>query len=429
MLDTQFLRKNLEEAQNLLNKRGFCLNIEHLHLLENTRRKLQIQTEDIQSKRNAISREIGIRKLKGDSIHDLLEEVSALGLEIEKSRLELESVLNNQQKVFANIPNLPHHSVPSGRSEYDNIVIKKIGKVPKFDFRIKDHVELGEKLGISFERGAKLSGARFCVLSGQMARLQRGLANFMLDTHTKKHGYLETSTPLIVNPEILFGTGQLPKFSDDMFLVNRGGGGQTTQQQYLISTSEITLTNLFRQEILDIKSLPILLTAHTQCFRSEAGSYGKDTRGLIRQHQFEKVELVHIVEPEKSYNALEELLSHAEFILNALELPYRVVSLCAGDLGFSSAKTYDLEVWLPAQNCYREISSCSNMEAFQARRMQTRFRDNYGKIDYPHTLNGSGLAIGRTIAAILENFQNLDGSIRVPNILRSYLGCDTILAS
>lgn len=426
MLDIQFLRKNIEEAKTLLSRRGFCLQIENFRLLEENRRKLQIIVENLKAKRNTVSKEIGIKKLKGEGVHHLLDEVSHIGKEIEKISLDLDLVKENLQNWLATIPNFPHCSVPLGENEKNNIEIKQIGSLPKFNFPIQDHVDIGEKLGINFEAGVKLSGSRFCVFSGQIARLQRGLANFMLDIHTKKHGYLEINTPLIVNSEILFGTGQLPKFSDDMFYVQRGGA-ENAKRQYLISTSEITLTNLFRQEIIDTSSLPILLTAHTPCFRSEAGSYGKDTRGLIRQHQFEKVELVHIVEPEYSYQSLEKLLGHAKSILDNLELPYRVVSLCTGDLGFSSAKTYDLEVWLPAQNCYREISSCSNMEAFQTRRMQTRFKNRQGKIDYPHTLNGSGLAIGRTIAAILENFQNSDGSVNIPKVLRPYLAGEDIL--
>lgn len=424
MLDIQFLRKNTKEAKDLLNRRGFHFDIKKFSLLEEQRKKIQIDLEAIKAKRNILSKEIGLKKNKGEVFDDLLSQVSVIGFKIEELLSSLDETQQKQQKWLASIPNFPHHSTPTGDNETNNVEIRRVGELPKFNFTIRDHVDLGEKLGLDFSSGVKLSGARFCLLSGQMAQLSRGLANFMLDIHTKKHGYLEVNTPLIVNADILFGTGQLPKFADEMFQVQCKG---EKENKYLISTAEITLTNIFRQKILDISSFPLLLTAHTPCFRSEAGSYGRDTRGLIRQHQFEKVELVQIVEPEKSYQSLEILLNHAETILKTLELPYRVVTLCTGDLGFSSAKTYDLEVWFPAQNCYREISSCSNMEAFQTRRMQTRFKNQQGQIKYPHSLNASGLAIGRTIAAIIENFQNIDGSITIPKALRPYLSDKTKL--
>jgi seryl-tRNA synthetase len=319
------------------------------------------------------------------------------------------------------MPNLPHESVPAGKSEADNVEVRRWGAPRQFDFEVKDHVDVCTPLGLDFETGAKLSGARFTMLRGQIARLHRALAQFMIDTHTLQHGYTEIYTPYIVNPEILYGTSQLPKFADDMFRVEKGGG-ENTVTQYLISTSEISLTNTVRESIVEADTLPIRLTAHSPCFRSEAGTYGRDTRGMIRQHQFDKVEMVQIVAPETSYDVLEQMVGHAEAILQKLELPYRVITLCTGDMGFSATKTYDLEVWLPAQNTYREISSCSNTETFQARRMQARYRNAQGKPELVHTLNGSGLAVGRTLVAVLENFQNADGSVTVPEALRPYMG-------
>lgn len=328
--------------------------------------------------------------------------------------------------MLLSVPNLPEASVPVGKDERDNVEVRRVGTIPQFDFDIKDHVDLGEALGLDFNTASELSGARFALMRGPIARLHRALAQFMLDTHTQQHGYTEYYTPYIVNPEILFGTGQLPKFSEDMFQVLRGGD-ESRQQQYLISTAEITLTNTVRDRILDKNELPRKMTAHSPCFRSEAGSYGKDTRGLIRQHQFDKVEMVQIRQPEESYQALEEMVGHAEKILQLLELPYRVIVLCSGDMGFSAAKTYDLEVWVPAQNTYREISSCSNCEDFQARRMQARFKDDEGKNRLVHTLNGSGLAVGRALVAVLENYQNADGSIRIPTVLQPYFAGQTEL--
>jgi seryl-tRNA synthetase len=337
------------------------------------------------------------------------------------SAAELDDVQARVSKLMLEMPNLPHESVPLGDDESGNVEVRRWGTPRQFDFDVKDHVDVGTPLGLDFETGAKLAGARFTMLRGAMARLHRALAQFMLDTHTQQHGYTEIYTPYIVNPEILYGTGQLPKFADDMFRVEKGGG-ENVITQYLISTSEISLTNTVRESIVDGEALPVKLTAHSPCFRSEAGSYGRDTRGMIRQHQFDKVEMVQIVAPDTSYGALEQMVTHAEAILQKLELPYRVITLCTGDMGFSAAKTYDLEVWLPAQNTYREISSCSNTEAFQARRMQARFRNAQGKPELVHTLNGSGLAVGRTLVAVLENFQNADGSVTVPTALRPYLG-------
>ncbi len=350
-----------------------------------------------------------------------MAEVGGIGDGMKASAAKLDDIQKRLSDLLLGVPNLPHESVPAGKDETENVEVRRWGTPRKFDFEVKDHVDVGTPLGLDFETGAKLSGARFTLLRGQIARLHRALAQFMIDTHTLHHGYTEVYTPYIVNPEILYGTGQLPKFADDMFRVEKGGD-ENTVTQYLISTSEISLTNTVRDSIVEADTLPIKLTAHSPCFRSEAGSYGRDTRGLIRQHQFDKVEMVQIVAPEASYDALEQMVGHAEAILQKLELPYRVITLCTGDMGFSAAKTYDLEVWVPAQNTYREISSCSNTESFQARRMQARFRNAQGKPELVHTLNGSGLAVGRTLVAVLENFQNADGSVTVPAALRPYLG-------
>jgi len=360
-------------------------------------------------------------KGRGEDTSAVMAEVGGLGDEMKASAAQLEDIQKRLSDLLLGVPNLPHESVPAGKDEADNVEVRRWGTPRQFEFEVKDHVDVGTPLGLDFETGAKLSGARFTMLRGQIARLHRALAQFMIDTHTQQHGYTEVYTPYIVNPEILYGTGQLPKFADDMFRVEKGGG-ENTVTQYLISTSEISLTNTVRDSIVDAASLPVKLTAHSPCFRSEAGSYGRDTRGMIRQHQFDKVEMVQIVAPETSYDALEQMVGHAETILQKLELPYRVITLCTGDMGFSAAKTYDLEVWLPAQNTYREISSCSNTEAFQARRMQARYRNAQGKPELVHTLNGSGLAVGRTLVAVLENFQNADGSVTVPAALRPYLG-------
>ena len=421
MLDIQLLRKDIEGVATRLAARGYTLDVAAFSALEAERRAIQTRTEELQSRRNALSKQIGAMKGRGEDTSALMAEVGTLGDEMKTSAGALEGVQARLQRLLLEMPNLPHESVPTGDDETGNVEVRRWGTPRQFDFEVKDHVDVGTPLGLDFETGAKLSGARFTLLRGQVARLHRALAQFMLDTHTQQHGYTETYTPYIVNPEVLVGTGQLPKFADDMFRVEKGGA-ESVVTQYLISTSEIPLTNTVRDSILDAAELPVKLTAHSPCFRSEAGSYGRDTRGMIRQHQFDKVEMVQIVAPETSYDALEQMVTHAEAILQKLELPYRVITLCTGDMGFSAAKTYDLEVWLPAQNTYREISSCSNTEAFQARRMQARYRNAQGKPELVHTLNGSGLAVGRTLVAVLENFQNADGSVTVPAALRPYLG-------
>ncbi|MGN6231482.1 MAG: serine--tRNA ligase [Trinickia sp.] len=421
MLDIQLLRKDLDGVAKRLAARGYTLDVAAFSALEAERRAIQTRTEELQSRRNSLSKQIGAMKGKGEDTTALMAEVSGLGDEMKASAAQLEDVQARVSKLMLEMPNLPHESVPAGEDETGNVEVRRWGAPRQFDFAVKDHVDVGTPLGLDFETGAKLSGARFTMLRGPMARLHRALAQFMLDTHTQQHGYTEIYSPYIVNPEILYGTGQLPKFADDMFRVEKGGG-ENVVTQYLISTSEISLTNTVRDSIVDGAALPLKLTAHSPCFRSEAGSYGRDTRGMIRQHQFDKVEMVQIVAPETSYDALEQMVGHAEAILQKLELPYRVITLCTGDMGFSAAKTYDLEVWLPAQNTYREISSCSNTEAFQARRMQARYRNAQGKPELLHTLNGSGLAVGRTLVAVLENFQNADGSVTVPAALRPYLG-------
>jgi seryl-tRNA synthetase len=421
MLDITLFRKDLDAVAQRLAARGYTLDTAAFQALEAERRELQTRTEEQQARRNSLSKQIGALKGRGEDVSAVMDEVAGLGEALKASAARLEDIQARLSAFMLDIPNLPHDSVPAGRDESANVEVRRWGTPRSFDFTARDHVDLGEPLGLDFETGAKLSGARFTLLRGQIARLHRGLAQFMIDTHTLEHGYTEIYSPYIVNPEILYGTGQLPKFADDMFRVEKGGADNPVTQ-YLISTSEITLTNTVRESIVDAGELPIRLTAHSPCFRSEAGSYGRDTRGLIRQHQFDKVEMVQIVEPAQSYDALEQMVGHAEAILQKLELPYRVITLCTGDMGFSAAKTYDLEVWLPAQNTYREISSCSNTEAFQARRMQARFRNAQGKPELVHTLNGSGLAVGRTLVAILENGQNADGSVSLPAALRAYVG-------
>ena len=423
MLDVNLLRNDLARVGAALAARGATLDTARFETLEASRKDLQVRTQELQARRNAASKQIGIAKGKGEDTAPLLAEVAGLGDEVKRLEGELERVQNELRDFLLNLPNLSHESTPVGSSPEDNVEIRRWGTPPEFHFKAKDHTDIGEGLGLlDFPMAAKLSGARFSFLRGDLARLHRALAQFMLDTHTREHGYTECYTPYIVNADTLVGTTQLPKFEADMFSVKKGGTEGEGETLYLISTSEITLTNTVRDEILDAAKLPIKLTSHTPCFRSEAGSYGKDTRGMIRQHQFDKVELVQVVHPEKSYEALEELTGHAEVILQRLGLPYRVVALCTGDIGFASAKTYDIEVWLPGQSAYREISSCSNCEAFQARRMQARFRNAQGKPELVHTLNGSGLAVGRTLVAILENYQQGDGSIEVPEALRPYMG-------
>lgn len=423
MLDIQLLRNDLNQVAQRLATRGFSLDTAAFGSLENQRKTLQMQTEQWQAKRNALSKQIGVLKSQGDhqSAQAVMNEVAEIKLALEKAEVDYVAVQNQMDALLLNIPNLPHESVPLGQDETENVEVRKVGNPRVFDFEVKDHVDLGVALGLDFEKAAQLSGARFSLMKGKVARLHRALAQFMLDTHTTQHGYTECYTPYIVSDNALLGTGQLPKFGEDLFHVTRGGD-ESKLTQYLIPTAEVTLTNIVRESILLEDDLPLKLTAHSPCFRSEAGSHGKDTRGLIRQHQFDKVEMVQIVQPEHSYAALEEMVSHAENILKLLELPYRVTILCTGDMGFGAAKTYDLEVWVPAQNTYREISSCSNCEDFQARRMKARFKDNEGKNRLVHTLNGSGLAVGRTLVALLENHQNADGSIYIPVALRPYLG-------
>ncbi|MBI0326048.1 serine--tRNA ligase [Burkholderia plantarii] len=428
MLDIQLLRKDLDGVAKRLADRGYTLDVAAFSSLEADRRAIQTRTEELQARRNSLSKQIGAMKGRGEDASAVMAEVGGIGDEMKASAAKLDEIQDALSDLMLGMPNLAHESVPVGADEAGNVEVRRWGTPRAFDFAVRDHVDVGTPLGLDFETGAKLSGARFTMLRGPIARLHRALAQFMIDTHTQQHGYTEIYTPYIVNPDILRGTGQLPKFADDMFRVEKGGG-ENTVTQYLISTSEITLTNSVRESILDAAELPVKLTAHSPCFRSEAGAYGRDTRGMIRQHQFDKVEMVQVTTPDASYAALEEMVGHAEAILQKLELPYRLVTLCTGDMGFSASKTYDLEVWLPAQDTYREISSCSNTESFQARRMQARFRNAQGKPELVHTLNGSGLAVGRTLVAVLENYQNADGSVTVPVALRPYLGgLETIAA-
>jgi seryl-tRNA synthetase len=423
MLDINLLRNDIAGVAAGLARRGLTLDSGAFEALERERKAIQVRTQELQAQRNALSREIGAAKGKGADAAALLAQAAGLGDEVARLEAELERVQRGVRDFLLDLPNLTHASTPVGKSSDDNVEVRRWGTPKTFAFPPRDHTDVGEGLGLlDFATAAKLSGARFSFLRGGLARLHRALAQFMLDTHTGEHGYTECYTPYVVNAETLVGTTQLPKFEADMFSVKKGGVEGEGETLYLISTAEITLTNTVRGEILPAAALPIRLTAHSPCFRSEAGSYGKDTRGMIRQHQFDKVELVQIVRPEDSYAALEALTGHAETILQRLELPYRVMALCTGDIGFASAKTYDLEVWLPAQNTYREISSCSNCEAFQARRMQARFRNPQGKPEFVHTLNGSGLAVGRTLVAVLENYQRADGSVEIPGVLRRYMG-------
>lgn len=422
MLDIQQLRNDLDTVVARLAARKFVFPAEEFKSLEAERKTIQTNTENLQAKRNAASKQIGIAKSKGEDASAILAEVAGLGDELKAAEAQLNEVQASILALMQNVPNLPHESVPVGQDETQNVEVRRWGAPRQFDFAVKDHADVGAPLGLDFDTGAKLSGARFTFMQGQIAKLHRAIAQFMLDTQTEKHGYTECYTPYMVNRETLVGTGQLPKFEEDLFSTPHND-----TKLYLIPTSEVTLTNTVRDEIVALDSLPIKLTAHTPCFRSEAGSYGKDTKGMIRQHQFDKVEMVQIVHPENSYAALEDMVGHAEAILQALELPYRVVSLCTGDMGFGAAKTYDLEVWLPAQNTYREISSVSNCEAFQARRLQARFRNAAGKPELLHTLNGSGLAVGRTLVAVLENNQNADGSVTIPKALQPYMGGKTVI--
>ena len=418
MLDVQLLRNNLEGVAARLATRGVKLDVLTFRQLEDVRKKVQTRTQELQARRSVTSTQIGLFKRQGQDVTSLMGEVGEVNTELKALEGQLSDVLKQLDEFLLNVPNLPHESVPEGRSAEDNTEVRRFGKPRAFDFQPKDHVDLGSQLGmLDFERAAKIAGARFSVMTGALARLHRAIAQFMLDVHSQEHGYTEVYVPYLVNGESMRGTGQLPKFEEDLFSVPRPDGGKF----YLIPTAEVPVTNLVRDEIVALERLPLKYVCHTPCFRSEAGAYGKDTRGMIRQHQFDKVELVQIVHPERSYELLEQLTGHAETILQRLELPYRVVTLCTGDMGFSAAKTYDIEVWLPGQNAYREISSCSNFEAFQARRMQARFRNEKGKPELVHTLNGSGLAVGRTMIAILENYQRADGSVEIPAVLRPYM--------
>jgi len=421
MLDVALLRRDLAGVAARLRLRGFELEVDAWERLEAERKSVQTRTEELQARRNALSKQVGQAKSRGEDASALMAEVGRIPDQLKQLEQQLADVLERLQQILMEAPNLPHESVPVGRSSDDNVEVRHWGEPPRFDFEVKDHVDLGAVLGMDFETAAKLSGARFVVLKGPMARLHRALAQFMLDVQTGEHGYTECYTPYVVNSATLTGTGQLPKFEQDLFAARKGGQEGASEPMYLIPTSEVSLTNFVRDQILREADLPMRLTAHTPCFRSEAGSYGKDTRGMIRQHQFDKVEMVQIAHPARSYEALEQMVGHAENILRKLELPHRVVALCTGDMGFGAAKTYDVEVWLPAQQAYREISSCSNCEAFQARRMQARFRNAQGRIELVHTLNGSGLAVGRTLVAVLENNQRADGSVAVPAALRPYL--------
>ncbi|MEQ5767005.1 serine--tRNA ligase [Halomonas sp. H33-56] len=418
MLDPKLLRGDLDTLAQRLATRGYSLDSEALGSLESRRRELQTETERLQNERNTRSKAIGKAKAAGEDIQPLLDEVSDLGERLDAAKVALAEVQGQWEDIAAGIPNLPHASVPEGASEDDNVEVSRWGNPGEYAFEVKDHVDLGAKKGdLDFEVAAKLTGARFAVMRGPIARLHRALTQFMLDKQTLEHGYEECYVPYMVNRDSLYGTGQLPKFGEDLFKLD------DEREFHLIPTAEVPLTNLLRGEIVDVGALPLKLTAHTPCFRSEAGSHGRDTRGMIRQHQFDKVEMVQLVDPAKSYEALEEMRGHAEAILQALELPYRVVTLCTGDMGFSAAKTYDLEVWLPSQDTYREISSVSNCEDFQARRLQARFRaKGEKKPQLLHTLNGSGLAVGRCLIAVMENHQNEDGSITVPEVLRPYMG-------
>ncbi len=438
MLDILLLRKDLDSAIARLETRKkpqAFLQVEAFQSLESERKTLQTRTEELQSRRNQLSKQVGQLKAKGENADAVMAEVGGLKAELESSAARLEQLQAELHTLLVAVPNLPHESVPVGSDESGNVEVRRWspdGQDPKpLGFPAKDHVDLGEPLGLDFDMGVKLSGSRFTVMKGPIARLHRALAQFMLDVQTREHGYTECYVPYVVNADSLRGTGQLPKFEGDLFAAKKGGqDGEPVPDNaalYLIPTSEVPLTNFVRDQVVPEAELPIRLTAHTPCFRSEAGSYGRDTRGMIRQHQFDKVEMVQITHPDRSYEALEEMTGHAEAVLKKLGLPYRVMSLCTGDMGFGAAKTYDLEVWLPAQNTYREISSVSNCEAFQARRLQARFKNAQGKNELVHTLNGSGLAVGRTLVAVLENYQQADGSVAVPEALRPYLGGDSVL--
>jgi len=422
MLDPQLIRNKLDTIVEESLRRGVSIDKNKIKKIEDNRKKIQVETEKLQSERNNISKKIGELKSKGEQTENLLEKVTIIKKQLEENEEKLNSIQKELNDLLIAIPNIPHKSVPNGNSDTDNKLIREWGEKPKFDFKIKDHVDLGESLNqIDFDSAVKVSGSRFVVLKDKIAQLHRALIQFMIETHTTEHGYQEINVPYLVNSDSCINTGQLPKFKEDLFRIQ-------DQDLYLIPTAEIPVTNIVKDQIIEDTSLPLKYVCHSPCFRSEAGSYGKDTRGIIRQHQFEKVELVQIVQPENSYSALEELTINAEEILKRLNLSYRVVALCTGDLGFSAAKTYDIEVWLPSQNMYREISSCSNFESFQARRMQARYRDSKtNKPELLHTLNGSGLAVGRTLIAIMENYQTKTGDILIPNVLRQYMANQSII--
>jgi len=441
MLDVQLIRSDLDGVAARLATRGVTIDVAAFRALEERRKHAQVRTQELQATRNASSTQIGVLKRRGEDTSTLMEGVSAVGEELTKIEAELAGIQAQLTDMLLGIPNLPHRSVPVGKSPEDNVEVRRAGEPRRFDFPVKDHVDVGAGLGmLDFDAATKISGARFTLMKGPLARLHRAIGQFMLDIHTGEHGYTEVYVPYLVNADSMRGTGQLPKFKQDLFAVTPGGTGSlladigdpaykdlADRQLYLIPTAEVPVTNIVRDAILPAEKLPLKFVCHSPCFRSEAGSYGKDTRGMIRQHQFDKVELVQIVHSEQSYQGLEELTAHAETILRRLELPFRTVTLCTGDMGFAAAKTYDIEVWLPGQNAYREISSCSNFEAFQARRMRARFKGEKGKNEFVHTLNGSGLAVGRTLVAILENYQNGDGSITIPEALCPYMGGLAIL--
>jgi seryl-tRNA synthetase len=424
MIDLNVLRDNTDQVKKSLKNRGFELDVDFFHQLEHQRKDIQIKTQDIQQERNSLSKQIGILKAKGEDTEKIMQQVASISSRTKDYEIQLQDIQQQLNDFLLNIPNLPHKSVPIGPDEKSNLLLKKIGDIPKFNFDVKDHVDLGNSLGLDFETAIKISGSRFVFMKHDIARLHRAIGQFMIDTHVEKHNYMECYTPFLVNSESLLGTGQLPKFGQDLFLTKK----TDNENLYLIPTSEVSLTNSVRDEILEEESLPIRMTALTPCFRSEAGSYGRDTRGMIRQHQFDKVEMVQITKPEDSYRALDEMLSHAENILQALELPYQVVTLSTGDMGFAAAKTYDIEVWIPSQNQYREISSISNCEDFQARRLKSRYKNADGKNILVHTLNGSGLAVGRTLVAIMENNQNAQGEIIIPKVLSKYMNGNKIIA-
>ncbi len=424
MIDINLLRNDIESLEKILKHRGFDLDVNFFNSLEEERKHIQIKTQELQQERNDLSKQVGVLKSQGKDASDVLEKVSNISAQSKEFESQLALIQEKLNNFLLLIPNVPHESVPIGPDETSNELVKEVGTLPEFDFEVKDHVDLGAPLGLDFDTAAKVSGSRFVFMKNDIARLHRAIGQFMIDTHTENHGYTECYTPYLVNEDSLLGTGQLPKFGDDLFVTQKN----EDESLYLIPTSEVSLTNTVRDEIIDAKHLPIRMTAHTPCFRSEAGSYGKDTRGMIRQHQFDKVEMVQITKPELSYEALEEMLSHAENILKALDLPYRVMTLSSGDMGFGAAKTYDIEVWLPSQQQYREISSISNCEDFQARRLKARFKNEEGKNTLVHTLNGSGLAVGRTLVAIMENNQKADGSINIPSVLQPYMKNKTTIS-